>query len=383
MKILSGILLGIVAILLIAACNMAYAESEDAAAYNDEALCADHAAYIRRTVRSVRETAHIINRLQHHVSIEGARCDDESCSGGIISKGGSDGTSEILSVCERFIFINGQPFVSSLGNTFLPDLTTMSALEALVNSIYSREMTNAIMTDLTVPSWHWGNPKWGFVRHPVPIFIEVDGVLFSWVPMVAFMHGPLTPWAEGYIHIENVEIIDGEIISFSVIVNERLYFVPDWPNPEGNGWPYATTPGGLLRLTFIREGGALKINSIEEASHQYAHRFDTFVTFGDVGWAADFLFNTQSAFVFFGDETCDATLDIIDKVIALSIATGQTVYYFNMHRIRYFAEFIPTSTILERFNVTAAAPKLIYVHENGFDVVFGAGIDRLGEFFGD
>jgi len=228
------------------------------------------------------------------------------------------------------------------------------------------------MTDLTVASWDWGQFAWS----PVPVFIEVEGVLFSWERThVGDISGWLGPWSEGYIHIENAEISGGEIQSFSVIVNERSYFLP-----EGMGHIHEQT---LLRLTFVREGGVLKIGGIEEVSHPYSYRFEMFVTFGCFSFATDFLYNADSALVFFGDETCDATLDIIDKVIALSITTGQTIYYFNLNRFAFAFDIPLFHAALEELNVTAATalPKLIYVHEFGFDVVYSnGGIDRLGEF---
>jgi len=258
-------------------------------------------------------------------------------------------------MCERFILINGQPFISSIGNTLLPDVTNIMALEAFIGSIYSREMTNSIMTDLTVPSWHWGQ----FAFPPVSVFIEVDGILFSWErSMGGSIDGGLAPWAQGYIHIENAEIYNDEVLSFSVIVRERSYFLPeDWAS---------LYQANLLRLTFVREEGRLKIDGVEEVLHHYAYRFETFVTFGNYFWAKDLLLGTESAFVFFGNENCNATLGIIDNIIDLSIITGQTIYYFNLNHLT--TGYPTTDTILDEFNITAAdIPILVYIHEHGFD----------------
>jgi len=225
------ILISTLLILFLVSCN-SVAKGEIYNAYSENEICIYVAEYIKETVRSFRELIEKINFLHFH-PLEGATCNSDLCDGGI-TMNYADGVAQVERMCKKFIFVNGQPFISSKGNEFLPNVTTILRLDAFIASVYTREKAGVIMTNLTTPSRGW---------EVHPIFIEIERILFSWVRDTVV--GSLMPWAEGDIYIESVEIDNDKIFSFAAVVSK-----------EGGEY--------YLHLHFVREEAGIRLHSIED-----------------------------------------------------------------------------------------------------------------------
>jgi len=316
----------------------------------DENLSDEDIAYVRRTVRSLRNPINIISQLSFIplTSITDIPRDLRT---------GSMHISEV----EGIIRVNGEFFLTTIGNLTLPDVTNLQSLGHAVRSVHTQDKTLALMAQLIYPprpitplyedSWRPDNP----------IFIEVNDVLYSKL-QDNMGGGPHKAWAEGLILVEQVTHDNGHITDFTVVVNGWAYY--DAYSPFSNAQK--------RRLKFIIENGNAKLHS-NELFLTHIPEFDFFITFR----FPDDIFTIEEGFIYFGSESCESSLTFIDGLVHRAISTNQIVYYFDLDLFKHnpFAE-----EVFSAFNVTST-PLLIHTTHGEFNIVFNDIYNRMDEFF--